>query len=348
MNRGRRAAPWLALVAVLAASLAVLVARGGGDASPEARVDDLARDLRCPTCQSESVYESRSATAEAIRADIARRVEAGQSDAEIEQAYVDRYGEWVLLTPPGDGVGFVVWGLPVVVVILGAAGIIAAIRRGGAAASPAPPGGDGGGAADGGRARRRLAWVAGVGAFALVAAAVLTAALGERRPGGTVTGNDVAAPAPTRADPRDPYTRRVDEARALLGSDLLGALRAYDAAAAADPSEPEPPTYIGWIYALTAQQTTGAERAELVDRALAHFDEAAALDPSYPDLYAFRGLVALNLQGDPDAAVSYLQRYLQLAPDGPQADLVRGALARAVEAAGRSTRDGTTTGADRG
>jgi cytochrome c-type biogenesis protein CcmH len=138
IGRLRAWLPWAGLLAVLAVSLAVVVARGD-DPGPQDRVEALARGLRCPTCQNESVAESRSATADAIRADIARRVEAGESDATIERAYVDRYGEWILLTPPDRGVGLVVWGLPVAVLVVGAAGLAAAVRRGAAARRTATP-----------------------------------------------------------------------------------------------------------------------------------------------------------------------------------------------------------------
>ena len=62
-------------------------------------------------------------------ADIKRRIRAGQSDAEIRQAYVDTYGESILLSPHDSGVSLLVWILPIVVVALGATGIVFALRR---------------------------------------------------------------------------------------------------------------------------------------------------------------------------------------------------------------------------
>ena len=66
---------------------------------------------------------------ERVRADIKRRIKAGQSDEEIRQAYVDNYGESILLSPQDSGVSLLIWILPIVVVALGATGIVFALRR---------------------------------------------------------------------------------------------------------------------------------------------------------------------------------------------------------------------------
>lgn len=118
------AAPWIVLALVLAGALAFTVVRSRPSHSPEARASRLAHELRCPTCQNESVASSQSDAAVGIRADIAARIAKGQSDARIEQAYVDRYGEWVLLSPQGSGIGLLAWGLPVAAILV-AAGVLA-------------------------------------------------------------------------------------------------------------------------------------------------------------------------------------------------------------------------------
>ena len=58
-----------------------------------------------------------------------KRIRAGQSDAEIRDAYVAIYGEHILLTPSNGGLGVVAWGVPVVALVIGAAGIVFALRR---------------------------------------------------------------------------------------------------------------------------------------------------------------------------------------------------------------------------
>lgn len=125
---GRRLGWGLALVA-----LAVLLTYGSlddrGRPSDAERAAAIARSLRCPQCAGESVAESNVSVAREIRADIARRVDAGQSDAEIRDAYATLYGEAVLLIPPARGFGSLVWVIPAIVGLTAAAGLGFAFRR---------------------------------------------------------------------------------------------------------------------------------------------------------------------------------------------------------------------------
>jgi cytochrome c-type biogenesis protein CcmH len=75
------------------------------------------------------VADSPSSTARAIADDVRRRIEEGESDGAIRRAYVDRYGEWILLQPEGSGFGAVVWALPVAGLVLGGGGLALAFRR---------------------------------------------------------------------------------------------------------------------------------------------------------------------------------------------------------------------------
>jgi cytochrome c-type biogenesis protein CcmH len=100
-----------------------------GPRSPAARAQSIGEDLRCPVCQGLSVADSHSPTAEAMREDIRRRVDAGESAEAIKAYYVSRYGEWVLLRPEASGVGVLVWVLPVGALLLAAGGLALAFRR---------------------------------------------------------------------------------------------------------------------------------------------------------------------------------------------------------------------------
>ena len=124
----RRWGPWIALGIVVAVAVAVVLWPSGSPSSA-ARAHDLEAELKCPECQGLSVADSQAPTSRAIRTDIQRRIARGQSDEQIRQAYVDRYGETILLTPQDSGVSLLVWILPVVVLAMGATGIIFALRR---------------------------------------------------------------------------------------------------------------------------------------------------------------------------------------------------------------------------
>jgi cytochrome c-type biogenesis protein CcmH len=116
---------WLSWAGVAALVVGALVVgtRPAGPSGADDRGTAIAEGLRCPVCQGLSVADSDSETARSIRADITRRVDDGQSDAAIRQAYVDRYGEWILLRPRGRGLGTLVWSVPIVAVAAAGAGI---------------------------------------------------------------------------------------------------------------------------------------------------------------------------------------------------------------------------------
>ncbi|MDQ1479279.1 MAG: cytochrome c-type biosis protein CcmH [Actinomycetota bacterium] len=121
--------PWLVLAAVVVIAGAALAARSGPSNAPAARAERLDNELACPVCVGESVSDSNAPESRAIRTDIVKRIRAGQSDAEIRDAYVGIYGEHILLTPSNGGIGIVAWGIPIVALVLGGAGIVFAVRR---------------------------------------------------------------------------------------------------------------------------------------------------------------------------------------------------------------------------
>lgn len=118
------------VLAGLVVMAVVLAARPGAAPSrPAARAANLAAALRCPVCQGLSVADSPSQTAADIRADVRRRIAAGESDAEIRRAYVERFGDWILLRPRGSGAAAALWAAPVVGVALAVAWLGLALRR---------------------------------------------------------------------------------------------------------------------------------------------------------------------------------------------------------------------------
>jgi cytochrome c-type biogenesis protein CcmH len=109
-------------------ALAVLLAAPAGVASDRTdrgplgrRVEQIAQELRCPVCQNLSVWDSPSAVAHGMRLRIRDLARQGASDEEVKTYFVDRYGEWVLLSPPREGVGLAVWLAPLVVLLAGLA-----------------------------------------------------------------------------------------------------------------------------------------------------------------------------------------------------------------------------------
>jgi cytochrome c-type biogenesis protein CcmH len=127
-RRGRRLG-WLALVVVLAGALVVGVTDDRGPRSPGDRARNLAESIACPQCDGQSVADSDSDAADALRELIDTRIDAGASDAEIRDEIAAAYGERVLLTPGRSGVSSLVWTLPVAAVVVAFAGLALAFRR---------------------------------------------------------------------------------------------------------------------------------------------------------------------------------------------------------------------------
>jgi cytochrome c-type biogenesis protein CcmH len=125
----RRWLPWIGIGVVAVAVIGYAAWPRAGEDSVRAHARRLAAELRCVDCQGLSVADSATSTARATRRDLAARIRRGESDAEIRQVYVDRYGEAVLLKPASGGLGAVVWALPVAVVLVAAGGLVLALRR---------------------------------------------------------------------------------------------------------------------------------------------------------------------------------------------------------------------------
>lgn len=123
---------WLSWVLMAIVAVAVLIVAGSADRSPASdgeRVAQLSATIRCPQCRGQSVAESNVTIAREIRADIRSRVAAGESDDEIRQVYIDRYGRSVVLTPDGGGFTSLVWIVPVVAAALAVAAVAFAFQR---------------------------------------------------------------------------------------------------------------------------------------------------------------------------------------------------------------------------
>ena len=105
---------------VLAIALAAVVVIGLASSTPAAdRAEQLASQLRCPVCQSESVADSTATTAREMRDQIDRFVAEGRSDADILAYYEARYGRWIRLSPPLAADTVLLWAAPVIVLLIG-------------------------------------------------------------------------------------------------------------------------------------------------------------------------------------------------------------------------------------
>jgi len=99
------------------------------DTSEEARFHALAAELRCVMCQNQSLADSNALIALSLRREVLELMRAGQSDTQIKDFLVQRYGEFVLYKPRVEGRTWLLWLGPAAILLAGAALVVVLVRR---------------------------------------------------------------------------------------------------------------------------------------------------------------------------------------------------------------------------
>lgn len=364
---GLRRIGWLAVaaVAIIAAVLAATASRP--PATEAERAYELKQATLCPVCDGQSVLESNAPAAAAMRRQIDLWVDAGRSDAEIRTDLAAAYGDDVNALPPGEGVGTLVWALPVAAFAAAAAGLWAATRRwkaqagaldadgnssdgdsadaavGAAGATAAGDGSTAAGDVDplarpARRTGRRSATVVTICALVLVGAAagVLVArSAGLRLAGETLTGDIDRSARSLLVDAQRQFAaNRLDESRATLEEifrldpDLRGALVLSAR------------LHLRHCESLSSQDPSGAGEATDdpvagcdLQSALVDLDRVLADDPSDVEALALRGWLLVRI---PDrelivAGIASLDAAVALDPGEFDPWVFRGYTARFIE-----------------
>jgi cytochrome c-type biogenesis protein CcmH len=116
------------LIAIGVPAWAVEPSERLADPALEARARAISRELRCLVCQNESIDESNASLAHDLRLLVRRRLVSGDTDQQVRNYIVARYGIFVLLDPPFEPVTWLLWlGPPALV--LGAGAILLRRRR---------------------------------------------------------------------------------------------------------------------------------------------------------------------------------------------------------------------------
>jgi cytochrome c-type biogenesis protein CcmH len=95
-----------------------------GDAKLETRARDLSTGFRCLVCQNQSIDESDAPLARDLRILIRERLTKGDSDSEITDFIVARYGDFVLLKPRLTARTAILWATPFLIILVGFALIL--------------------------------------------------------------------------------------------------------------------------------------------------------------------------------------------------------------------------------
>ena len=117
------------LLAFSAPALAVGPDEILSDPALESRARDLSAGLRCLVCQNQSIDDSDADLARDLRLLVRERLVAGDSNAQVEQYIVDRYGEYVLLNPRLGPHTLLLWIAAPVLLLIGLGALFLARRR---------------------------------------------------------------------------------------------------------------------------------------------------------------------------------------------------------------------------
>lgn len=106
------------------------------DPQLEERARELDHALRCVVCQSESVASSNANWAQDARRTVRELVAEGQSDAQVLDFFVERYGEFVLMTPRATGSNWLLWAAGPLMLVLALIGGLFYLRGRNSARAP--------------------------------------------------------------------------------------------------------------------------------------------------------------------------------------------------------------------
>ena len=108
------------------------------DPALEARAREISAVLRCPVCQGETNDDSNAPVARDLRLVVRERVVAGDTDAQVIDYVVQRFGEFVLFEPQARGANIILWVAGPVMLLIALMGAALYLRRRGAATEAAP------------------------------------------------------------------------------------------------------------------------------------------------------------------------------------------------------------------
>ncbi len=108
------------------------------DPALEARARNLSSELRCLVCQNQSIDDSEAPLARDLRLLVRDRLTQGDSDTQVLDFLVSRYGQFVLLRPRLELQTILLWGLPPAALLAGMAGLLITARRRRLAVDAAP------------------------------------------------------------------------------------------------------------------------------------------------------------------------------------------------------------------
>ena len=93
------------------------------------RYEAINRELRCLVCQNQTIADSNATLAQDLRREVREMIAAGNTDAEIREFMIERYGDFVLYRPRMTAQNFLLWAAPALLLLVGAIVLVRVVRR---------------------------------------------------------------------------------------------------------------------------------------------------------------------------------------------------------------------------
>jgi len=118
-----------AVIVLATSSMAIDTGESFDDPALQARYENLIAEVRCVTCQNQSIKDSNAFIASDLRREIRRMIDEGKSDAEVKEFLVTRYGDFVLYRPRFEGKLMLLWIAPGLFLLLGGIALVRIVRH---------------------------------------------------------------------------------------------------------------------------------------------------------------------------------------------------------------------------
>lgn len=119
----------LATTLLVSSAFAIDEGKKFDDPELQARYEKLISEVRCLQCQNQSIKDSNVSLAADLRREIARMIEEGQTDEDIAEFLVVRYGEFALYRPRTTGKTLILWLAPFLLVLFGGFALVRIVKH---------------------------------------------------------------------------------------------------------------------------------------------------------------------------------------------------------------------------
>jgi len=117
------------LLAFAGHALAIDAEDAFADPVLQKRYESINRELRCLVCQNQTISDSNATLAQDLRREVRDMIAAGNTDDEIRDFMIERYGDFVLYRPRMTPENFLLWAAPVLLLLIGAVVVVRVVRR---------------------------------------------------------------------------------------------------------------------------------------------------------------------------------------------------------------------------